>query len=69
MAVNDIVWTEVEQVSTEQYRYETRHQEDIGIPLLAFVDDGIYLNSRHRDRQEILDVTFRLYSLLGFERN
>ena len=30
LAVNDIVWTEVERVSTGQYRYETRHQEPIG---------------------------------------
>ena len=33
------------------------------------MDDGIYLNSSHQDGQEILDVTPRLYSLLGLERN
>ena len=33
------------------------------------MDDGIYLNSSHQDRQEILDVTSRLYSLPGLQRN
>ena len=69
LAVNDTVWTEVELVSTEQYRYETRHQGDTGVPLLAFVNDGICLNSSHQDRQEVLGVTSRLHSLLGLERN
>ena len=33
------------------------------------MDHGIYLNSSHQGRQETLDVTSRLYSLLGLERN
>ena len=69
LAGNDIAWTEVERVSTELYRYETRHQGAIGVPLLAFVDDEIYLNSSHQGRQDVLGVASRLYSLLGLERN
>ena len=38
-------------------------------PLLAFVDDVIYLNSNRQGRQEVIDVTSRLYSMLGLERN
>ena len=41
----------------------------ISVPLLAFVDGGIYLNRSHDGRQFVLNVTSMLYSLLGLERN
>ena len=44
LAVNDIVWTEVERTSTETYQYEARKGPQISVPLLAYVDDGIYLS-------------------------
>ena len=69
LAVNDIVWTEVSRIADEQYIYEPRRGPPIAVPLLAFVDDGIYLNSSHEGRQRVLDATSRLYSLLGLERN
>ena len=46
-----------------------KNQGAIGVFLLAFVDDAIYLNSSHRGRQAVLDVTSGLCLLLGFERH
>ena len=69
LAVNDIVWTEVERISNEAYQYEARKGAPIDVPLLAYVDDGIYLNRSHEGRQFILNETSKLYSLLGLERN
>ena len=68
LAVNDIVWTEVERISTEAYQYEARKGPQIGVPLLAFADDGIYLNRSHGGRQFVLNVTSMLHSLLGLEK-
>ena len=67
--VNDIVWTEVNLIAYEKYHYEPRRGQLIGVPLITFVDDGIYLNTNHEGRQQVLDDTFRMYSLLGLERN
>ena len=69
LAVSDIVWTAVERISTEVYQYEARKGPQIGVPLPAFVDDGIHLNRGHDGRQFVLNVTSMLYSLLGLERN
>ena len=41
----------------------------IHVPLLAFVDDGVYLIRSHEGQQTVLNATSRLYSLLGLERN
>ena len=60
LAANDIVWAGWSQISTEQYHYEPRYRGAIGVPLLAFVDGGIYLSRSNRGR---------LYSLLGLEIN
>ena len=69
MAVNDIVWTEVSLIAGGQYIYEPRRGRPIAVPLLAFVDDGIYPINGHRGRQRALDSTSRLYSLIGLECN
>ena len=69
LAVNDIVWTEVSRIADEKYIYEPRRGPPIEVPLLAFLDDGIYLNSSHEGKQRVFDGISRLYSLLGLERN
>ena len=69
LTVNDIVWTEVSRIAHEKYHYEPRRGQLIGAHLLAFVDDGIYLNANHEGRQRALDSTSRLHSLLGLGRN
>ena len=69
LAVSDIVWTEVERISTEAHQYEARKGPQISVPLLAFVGGGIYLNRSHEGRQFVLNVASMLYSLLGLERN
>ena len=69
LAVNDIVWIEVSRIANESYIYEPRRGLPVGVPLLAFVNDGIYLTSSHQGRQRVLDITSRLYSLLGLGRN
>ena len=53
----------------EKYHYEPRRGQLIGVPLLAFVDGGIYINASHGGRQMVLGDTSRLYSLLGLGRN
>ena len=68
LAVNDIVWTEVSRIYTDQYHYAPRHRGAIGVPLLASADDGIYLSRSHPGRQKFLDGTSSPYSLLGLER-
>ena len=57
IAVNDIVWTEVSRIAHEKYIYEPRRGSPIEAPFFAFVDDGIYLNSSHEDRQLVLNGT------------
>ena len=65
LAVNDIVWTEVVRISTEAYQYEALKGTQISAPLLAFVDDGMYLRRSHEGRHMVLNETSNLYSLLG----
>ena len=50
MAVNDIVWTEVSRIAHEKYIYEPWRGPPVEVLLLAFVDDGIDLNSSHGGR-------------------
>ena len=57
------------RIADERYIYEPRRGLPVGVPLLAFVDDGIYLNSSHQGRQQVLDSTSKLYSPLGLERS
>ena len=68
LAVSDIVWTEVSRSAHKRYHYESRCGQLIGAPLLAFVDDGIYLNASHEGRRRVLDGTSRLHKLNGFSK-
>ena len=67
--MNDIVWTEVSRIADEKYIDEPWRGLPVGVPLIAFVDDGIHLNSSHQDRQRVFGSTSGLYSLLRLERN
>ena len=67
--MNVIIWTEVSRIADEKYIYEPRSDPPVGVPLLAFVDDGIYLNNSHQGRQRVLDSISRLYSILRLGRN
>ena len=60
LAVNDIVWTDVSRIADERYIYEPRRGLPVGVHLLAFVDDGIYLNSSRRGRHLVLDCISRM---------
>ena len=52
-----MVWAEVIRISTEACLYETRHGAPISLPLLAFVNDDIYLSRIHEGRQVLLNIT------------
>ena len=56
-------------IFAEKYYDEARHGRQIGIPLPAFVDDGIQLSRSHQYRQGVLNGTSKPYSLPGLERN
>ena len=57
------------RISTDAYRCEARKGPQISVPLLAYVDDGIYLNRSHEGGKFVLNETSKLYSLLGLERH
>ena len=85
LAINDIIWSWMDKtngdnpdpydktglkVNKEELGYE---YNDGGTAfftsLLAFVDDGIYLNSSWQARQLTLNHTSILYAMLGLDRN